>query len=253
MVYEVNIHVVSYLNSSGVINKWEQEDGYRSLLDQKYVAGSINTKARMYPYISSLEPQTNIFTANTDVPVNGPVKLLFLDGRTDAGLPHTRGMAGIAMPIYLFWNNLTFDKTLDHELVHLSQKQNQDLWWTIYRREWNFNQATNEQIQSIPLKWRSIRRINPDTLVSPFTVWRDRYIPFSVFINDTSPDLRSCKRGFWDLSMEQWTWEPPSGWEETFGRGFNDEHPNEIAAHWIDGSAGNDKRSKIKEYFIRLN
>jgi hypothetical protein len=29
-----------------------------------------------------------------------------------------------------------------------------------------------------------------------------------------------------------------------FGSGFNDEHPNEIAAHWIDGSAG-DKRSNI--------
>jgi hypothetical protein len=27
-----------------------------------------------------------------------------------------------------------------------------------------------------------------------------------------------------------------------FGSGFNDEHPNEIAAHWIDGSVG-DKSS----------
>jgi hypothetical protein len=27
-----------------------------------------------------------------------------------------------------------------------------------------------------------------------------------------------------------------------FGKGFNDEHPNEIAAHWIDGSAGEEKR-----------
>jgi len=30
-----------------------------------------------------------------------------------------------------------------------------------------------------------------------------------------------------------------------FGTGFNDEHPNEIAAHWIDGSAGKEKQ----EYF----
>jgi hypothetical protein len=33
-----------------------------------------------------------------------------------------------------------------------------------------------------------------------------------------------------------------------FGSGFNDEHPNEIAAHWIDGSAG-----KEKSEFFRLN
>jgi hypothetical protein len=33
-----------------------------------------------------------------------------------------------------------------------------------------------------------------------------------------------------------------------FGSGFNDEHPNEIAAHWIDGSAGTEKAA-----FFRLN
>jgi hypothetical protein len=40
----------------------------------------------------------------------------------------------------------------------------------------------------------------------------------------------------------QWTWEPPSGWIYVFGSGFNDEHPHEIIAHWIDGSAGEEKR-----------
>jgi hypothetical protein len=96
---------------------------------------------------------------------------------------------------------------------------------------------------SIPEKWRKRRRINPDTLGNPYVVWKGRYIPLSVFVSDMSPDLKACKRGFWDLKMEQWTWEPPSGWVEAFGSGFNDEHPNEIAAHWIDGSASSEKQA----------
>ena len=245
---QVQIHVASFWNAPRIIEGWELEDGYRGLLDEKFMAGLINKRARKNVYIPTKEAQTDILRVSTHVPVKGNITLVFLDGQADAGLPHTRGMTGIAMPVYLLWK-MDY-KTLDHELVHLSQKQNYDLWWTIYRREWNFNQATQEEIKSIPTKWRSIRRMNPDTLIDPFTVWRDRFIPFSVFISESSPDLRSCKRGFWDLRLSQWTWEPPSGWEETFGTGFNDEHPNEIAAHWLDGSAGEEKRMKIKEYFL---
>ena len=246
---EVNIHVVSYWNAPKIMEDWELQDGYRGLMNDTLMAGSINKQARKSPYIPTSEAQTNILTVKTSVPVTGHVSLVFLDGQADAGLPHTRGMTGIAMPVFLLWK-MDY-KTLDHELVHLSQKQNYDFWWTIYRREWNFNQATDQEIKSIPVKWRSIRRMNPDTLVDPFTVWQDRFIPFSVFISSTSPDLRSCKRGFWDLRLDQWTWEPPSGWEETFGKGFNDEHPNEIAAHWLDGSAGEERRIKMQEYFLK--
>jgi hypothetical protein len=245
MTYDVKINVASYWNASRIVESWESEDGYRGLLKDKYMAGSINMRARKHLYIPSSEAQTDVLTVTTEVPVKGPVHLVFLDGMADAGLPHTRGMSGIAMPVYLLWK-MDY-KTLDHELVHLSQKQNYDVWWAMYRREWNFTQATDAQIKSIPLKWRSKRRMNPDTLMDPFTVWRDRFMPLSVFLSESSPDLRSCKRGFWDLSLEQWTWEPPSGWEETFGTGFNDEHPNEIAAHWLDGSAVG-KRLKM-EYF----
>jgi hypothetical protein len=59
-------------------------------------------------------------------------------------------------------------------------------------------------------------------------------------MSDTEPDLRYCKRGFWDIKIGQWTWDEPPGWIDIFGKGFNDEHPNEIAAHWIDGTARKD-------------
>jgi hypothetical protein len=90
--------------------------------------------------------------------------------------------------------------------------------------------------------------MNPDTLGIPYTVWSDRFIPLTVFLSEDNPDLRKCRRGFWDLKMSQWTWEEPPGWVRTFGSGFNDEHPHEIAAHWLDGSAG-----KEKQAFFDLN
>jgi hypothetical protein len=65
-------------------------------------------------------------------------------------------------------------------------------------------------------------------------------------VEELDPELNKCKRGFWDLEISQWTWEEPPGWIRMFGQGFNDEHPNEIAAHWLDGSVGPEKADFIK-------
>jgi len=134
-------------------------------------------------------------------------------------------------------------------LVHLSQKQFREKWFSFYEKAWKFRKATEKELLSIPIKWRSRRRINPDTLSSPYMVWRERYIPLAVFINEGTPDIRFCKRGFWDLKLTQWTWEEPPGWLELFSTGFNDEHPNEIAAHWIDGSAGKERQLMFGQVF----
>ena len=123
-----------------------------------------------------------------------------------------------------------------------------DRWLRWYKTHWNFRLANEEEILAIPEKWRSRRRINPDTLKIQYAIWNDRYIPVSVFTSIISPDIRYSKRGFWDTKMSQWTWESPPGWDMMFGTGFNDEHPNEIVAHWIDGSAG-----KEKQTFFHLN
>ena len=173
------------------------------------------------------------------VPVEGPLNLVYLDGQSDSGLPHTRGLKGIALPVFLLWDPRP--DTIQHEIVHLSQKQFKERWWAFYGREWDFKEATSEEFMSIPERWRRRRRMNPDTMGNPYTVWKRRYMPMSVYLSETEPDLKKCKRGFWDLQMNQWTWEAPPGWTEMFGSGFNDEHPNEIAAHWIDGSAGVEK------------
>ena len=251
-MYPVQIKILEGQDASHCIQKWEEEDHYFKTIDES-TAREVNKRARKYPYVLSSEGKATTITVNSDIPVDmlafgqtEPIELVYLDGRSGAGLPHTRGKTGIALPVFLLWE--PSEKTLKHELVHLAQKQRQDAWWDFYRSSWNFRPATGEEFMSIPERLRRRRRINPDTLQYPYTVWKDRYIALSLFMNELSPDLRFCKRGFWDLQRSQWTWEAPSGWEEMFGSGFNDEHPNEIAAHWIDGSAGNEKQR-----FFHLN
>jgi len=244
-VSEVRINVIGASEAKEVIQEWEQEDNYYGGMKES-VAGDMNQKARGYPYVLSSEGKAGSMMISTSVPIEGPLNIVYLDGRSDAGLPHTRGQRGIALPVFLLWNPRP--DTLNHEIVHLSQKQFKERWWKFYEDVWSFRLATSDEFMSIPERWRRRRRINPDTLGSPFVVWKDRYCPMAVFVSDTTPDLKKCKRGFWDLEMGQWTWETPSGWIEMFGSGFNDEHPNEIAAHWIDGSAGVERKR-----FFHLN
>ena len=241
----IRLDTIDNTKAGAVIVAWDNEDFYyKSMLTS--VAGRLNMKARGNPYLETKEAKGTSKNIPFEFPLKGPIQVVYLDGKSDAGLPHTRGKIGIALPVFLLWH--PNEKTIRHELVHLSQKQYQDRWWYFYKKHWNFRPAEEGEFLEIPMKWRSRRRINPDTLKNPYTVWKDRYIPLSIFISDTEPDLRFCKRGFWDIKMSQWTWEEPPGWITMFGSGFNDEHPNEIAAHWIDGSAGKEKMS-----FFRLN
>lgn len=228
----------------GKIRSWEQEDSYFYTIENS-PSSLLNKRARSYPYIASGSVRNlSGSSTSTPVPLKGPIYIVYLDPRSDSGLPHTRGMSGIALPIYHLWS--PNEKTMQHELVHLSQKQFKDRWWQLYSKVWGFRVASKEEFLEIPERLRSRRRINPDTLGNPYVVWSERYIPLSLFVEELDPELSKCKRGFWDLEISQWTWEEPPGWIRMFGQGFNDEHPNEIAAHWLDGSAGPEKADFIK-------
>jgi len=241
----IRLDTIDYKEAKNFIKVWDKEDFYYKGMETS-IAGPLNKAARRYPYYESKEAKVISENMDFEFPIKGPIQVVYLDGKSDAGLPHTRGKSGIALPVFLLWH--PSQKTMRHELVHLSQKQYEERWWNFYKKNWSFRPATQAEFLEIPIKWRSRRRINPDTLKNPYTVWKDRYIPLSIFLSETEPDLRYCKRGFWDLKMSQWTWDPPPGWIDMFGSGFNDEHPNELSAHWIDGSAGMEK-----EAFFRLN
>jgi len=241
----IRLDTIDTTLSATTIAAWDTEDSYYKGMKHS-IARNLNIKARGNPYLQTKEGKATSENIEFEYPLKGPIQIVYLDGKSDAGLPHTRGKTGIALPVFFLWK--PNEKTMRHELVHLSQKQYSERWWNFYKIHWNFRPASEPEFLQIPIKWRSKRRINPDTLKTPYTIWKDRYIPLSIFLSETDPDLRYCKRGFWDIKMSQWTWEEPPGWVEMFGSGFNDEHPNEIAAHWIDGSAG-----KEKSDFFRLN
>lgn len=246
----VRIIVAPRIQARAALAQWEKEDSYYTgMVDPDSVAGPMNKKARRYPYLETSEAQATSMTVEltAPIPIEGPLTIVYLDGKSDAGLPHTRGLRGIALPVFLLWQ--PNESTIQHEIVHLSQKQFPQQWWAWYKTTWNFRKATEEEFMAIPERWRARRRMNPDTLGSPYTVWKDRWIPLSVFLSETEPDLRYCRRGFWDLQISQWTWDVPPGWTAMFGEGFNDEHPNEIAAHWIDGSAGKEKQAFLRSTF----
>lgn len=242
----IEIQTIDAKSARAVLSKWETEDSYYSGMKTS-IAGPINMKARANPYLESTEATAKKEQMDVSFPLKGPIQIVYLHPSSDSGLPHTRGKSGIAMPVFLLWE--PSEKTMQHELVHLSQKQFGEKWFSFYEKAWKFRKATEEEFTSIPLRWRQRRRINPDTLASPYMVWKDRYIPLATFVNEEKPDVRFCKRGFWDLKMTQWTWEEPPAWLDLFGAGFNDEHPNEIAAHWIDGSAGKERQTTIRQAF----
>jgi len=241
-MYGTQVTVVPKQDQIATLAEWESIDHYRSLI----AMSPINAKARQYPYIPATETNPSSFLLVSSVPIQGPLQLIYMDGLSDAGLPHTRGTKGIVLPVFDLWK--PNGKTMTHELVHLSQKQYPERWFNWYKKYWGFRQATTEERRSVPVKWMDRRRLNPDRLIDEFVVWKNQYMPLSVFTSEETPDLRYCKRGFWDLKMTQWTWEAPPGWSEVFTTGINDEHPHEISAHWIDGSAG-----AARKDFFRLN
>jgi hypothetical protein len=234
----LTLNTLSKDDATRALQAAESQDFYYSRMDE------INRKARRYPYlVSSMNsPSQMPFEVPTAIPFKTKsVSIVLLEPSSDNGLPHTRGTSTdsvICLPHFYAWKpNPT---TTLHELVHISQKQEPERWWRWYGTKWKF--AKLEDASRVPEKWRGLARRNPDTLDSPLVVWNERYVPLTVYTNSFSPDLQETQRGFYDLQRGAWMWETPSGWDSMFGSGFNDEHPHEIAAHWIDGSGGAERQ-----------
>lgn len=237
---EIILYTHTYGYAVQLLSSAHSHDFYYSKMNDT------NKKARRGAYVVSHDlnrPSVETFQMPNSIPFTTKrVDIIVLDPSSDGGLPHTRGNENgipvICMPSYYVWT--PNDRTMTHELVHISQKQEPERWWRWYSTNWKFEKLEDPSV--IPEKWRGLARRNPDTLDSPFVVWKQRYVPITVFTNLTSPDLRVTERGFYDLLRNTWVWEAPPGWDSMFGQGFNDEHPHEIAAHWIDGSGGAERQ-----------
>ena len=99
----IRLDTVNHIVASEVIKSWNNEDFYyKSMLTS--IAGPMNMKARRYPYLQTKEVVPTSKNMDFEYPLRGPIQVVYLDGKSDAGLPHTRGKTGIALPVFLLWH-----------------------------------------------------------------------------------------------------------------------------------------------------
>ena len=86
----IRLDTIDHTHAQDYIKSWDKEDFYyKGMLTS--VAGPLNMKARGYPYLQTKEVTATSKNMEFEYPLRGPIQVVYLDGKSDAGLPHTRG------------------------------------------------------------------------------------------------------------------------------------------------------------------
>ena len=189
----------------------EAIDGYRKSCSQD----SINQLARA----------NHSYTPQSQEVKNGPYgsKIVTLFPNADAGLPHTRPPNIICVPSYFPMTN----ETMQHELLHLHQRQHLAEWESKFSQQGWGPVAENH----IPERWLRRCRLNPDTLGTRFYSWQNQWVPLPLFEREDKPDLRQCVVRWWNQKSGSLTTEPPDSFVSAFGKNHPQaEHPREVNA-----------------------
>lgn len=180
-----------------------------------------------------------------------PYKIEIVDSSCESGLPHTINAETIRMPEG--YSQERWATTVEHEKIHLLQRQHPHLWALWYEKLWNFR-ITNMAPASdprIPQELLKKRRQNPDIEHKPYAVWKNRYWSFAAFTSDKPTSLLEAKTVWWDQETGEILTGAPPGFSEFFGSPAQDEHPHEIAAQMLANDSGNPER--IKELKLLFN
>ena len=149
----------------------------------------------------------------------------------EAGMPHTRAGDRILLPESLQLPDR--EDILRHELVHILQRRNPEVWREFYRRNWSFIFA-HAPPQGLPEDIRNARRSNPDTWDvrsgGPWSCWMHRWWPIPIYKSPENPRLRDAETIWWDAATSEVLSDPPAEWTAFFGTPSQDEHPHELAA-----------------------
>jgi hypothetical protein len=159
-------------------------------------------------------------------------------------MPHTQAGDRIILPetVTLVGTAVGFpdrEAIIRHELVHILQRRNPDIWLEFYRRNWSFTFAPTAP-QGLPQTIQAARRSNPDTWDpesgGPWSCWQHRWWPVAVYRTPSNPILRDAETVWWDSATGQVLAEPPTEWTAFFGKPTQDEHPHELAATMLAAS-----------------
>lgn len=145
----------------------------------------------------------------------------------EQGLAHTRDGDRIIIPDNIHIGER--ETTIQHELIHISQRRYPAEWANFYRRNWAFTVQKNPPA-GMPASITTARRSNPDTWREPWACWMGRWWPVAIYTSSTAPELRNAEVVWWDSWRQKAFAAPPTEWTAFFGRPAQDEHPHEIAA-----------------------
>ena len=152
------------------------------------------------------------------------VKIIQLHPSAENGFPHTRPNNIICVPSTAKFPSLK--TTIFHELVHVHQRNNLDIWTHFLHEQGWFE--VNQSL--IPERWKEKIRYNPDTIYSTFWAFENRYVPLPIFINSNNPRFDDVKVMFYDLESGVLEHEGPESFKKKYGENRQTEHVFEIYA-----------------------
>lgn len=171
--------------------------------------------------ISSYDPGLNIF-----------YDLCITNDTCEDGLPHTSDENTVVIPASIAGGKHGA-RILKHELIHILQRRHKKHWDEFYEKEWQF--TVHETPPSGLPSWISQRRRrNPDLLDSHFSCWANRWWPVTVYNSRDLPELREATVLWWDSEKNVVLQEEPVEFVSFFGKVSQNEHPNEIAAVYLE-------------------
>lgn len=157
--------------------------------------------------------------------IGNNIYILWMDKRADNGLPHTRYPNIICLPENISKSNL---KTIIlHESVHITQKLYPKEWENIFKK-WDMKVWNGY----IPQYIKKQIRINPDTVMAPLFIWKNKWVILGIFESKENPDIRKIKNIWLDITNNNILYIEPKEWIPFFGN-INGEHPYEIASYYI--------------------
>ena len=204
----------------------ERIDEYTTLCN----TNDVNRKARALCSYTAWHDQTDAAIIENDYRLyKKNVKVVILNPSADGGMPHTRPSNIICLPAYCRDSPQTLKETIRHELVHIDQRQNPDVWRERLLEEgW-----LPDSSRYVPEELTDRCRLNPDTLQCRFPAWEGRYIPLPLFEREDKPDLRQIVVRWWDTEGERLRVDPPVSYIRKYGNKSisSMEHPYELWAY----------------------
>ena len=192
----------------------ESIDHYRELC-QKDHCNALARRSHSYVAMNSFSTEPGPY--NTEIITMFPT--------ADAGMPHTRPPNYICMPAHYPLEH--FQETLQHELLHIHQRRNDQAWRALFYNQGWIPLSENH----IPERWLSRCRLNPDTMSQRFYAWENRWVPLPLFEREDKPDMRECSVRWWDQRTGDLGRNPPPSFDATFGKNHPQaEHPREVSA-----------------------